>query len=113
MARNYLITGGAGFIGSNYVYRLVERGEKVTVYDNLSRAGAPRISWRPGQVSALVTGEISRGMDVGNVVVQRDGKVLRLTITMGEPELFNYRIEESPNASVEARTLRAAWLRGK
>ena len=46
MSRNYFITGGAGFIGSNYVYRLLERGEKVTIYDNLSRAGAPRnLKW--------------------------------------------------------------------
>ena len=46
MSRNYFITGGAGFIGSNYVSRLLERGEKVTVYDNLSRAGASRnLAW--------------------------------------------------------------------
>ncbi len=46
MSRNYFITGGAGFIGSNYVHRLVQRGEKVTVYDNLSRAGAPKnVAW--------------------------------------------------------------------
>ncbi len=46
MPRNYFITGGAGFIGSNYVARLLERGEKVTIYDNLSRAGAPRnLDW--------------------------------------------------------------------
>jgi CDP-paratose 2-epimerase len=46
MTRNYLVTGGAGFIGSNYVHRLIERGESVTIYDNLSRAGAPRnVAW--------------------------------------------------------------------
>src|SRR5688572_15430560 len=46
MTRNYFITGGAGFIGSNYVQRLLQRGEKVTVLDNMSRAGAPRnIAW--------------------------------------------------------------------
>jgi CDP-paratose 2-epimerase len=46
MARHYLVTGGAGFIGSNYVHRLVQRGETVTIYDNLSRAGAPRnLAW--------------------------------------------------------------------
>jgi CDP-paratose 2-epimerase len=46
VSRHYLITGGAGFIGSNYAHRLIQRGEKVTVFDNLSRAGAPRnLAW--------------------------------------------------------------------
>ncbi len=43
---HYLITGGAGFIGSNYVHRLLARGERVTVYDNLSRPGAEvNLAW--------------------------------------------------------------------
>ena len=46
MAKHYLITGGAGFIGSNYVYRLLSRQENVTVIDNLSRPGARKnIAW--------------------------------------------------------------------
>ena len=46
MPKHYLITGGAGFIGSNYVARLLARNEKVTIYDNLSRAGAElNLAW--------------------------------------------------------------------
>ena len=46
MTKNYLITGGAGFIGSNYVHQLLSRGENVTILDNFSRGGAPRnLEW--------------------------------------------------------------------
>jgi CDP-paratose 2-epimerase len=37
-----LITGGAGFIGSNLAHRLAADGERVLIFDNLSRPGAER-----------------------------------------------------------------------
>lgn len=44
--KNVLITGGAGFIGCNAAARSLARGDKVTVIDNLSRAGTPlNLEW--------------------------------------------------------------------
>ncbi len=40
MTKTTLITGGAGFIGINYAHRLLKRGEKIILFDNLSRKGA-------------------------------------------------------------------------
>ncbi len=63
MSKHYLITGGAGFIGSNYVARLLARGEQVTIYDNLLRRGAEsNLSWLQencgGNSFNLVVGDV-------------------------------------------------------
>lgn len=46
MPERILISGGAGFIGSNYADHLLSRGAKVTIFDNLSRRGADKnLAW--------------------------------------------------------------------
>ena len=34
--KKYIVTGGAGFIGSNLVDKLIEEGHQVLVFDDLS-----------------------------------------------------------------------------
>ena len=77
MQSSYLITGGAGFIGSNYVYRLLSRGEKVAIFDNLSRPGAQKnLDWLNtlfGKDSfEFHQGDIRDVETVNRVVAQRD-----------------------------------------
>ena len=49
MSKNVLITGGAGFIGSTIALKLVNKGYKVTILDNLS----PQIHGVDGKESEL------------------------------------------------------------
>ena len=57
-----LITGGAGFIGSSLADSLLTRGQRVTVFDNLSRPGAAenieRLKTRHGDRLRLIVGDV-------------------------------------------------------
>ena len=46
------------------------------------------------------------------ITVRRFRENLNLTIQLETPEVYDYRIEEDPGASAQARALRQAWLRG-
>jgi CDP-paratose 2-epimerase len=114
MARNYLITGGAGFIGSNYVHRLVERGENVTIYDNLSRAGAPRnIAWLEETFGKdafkLIVGDLrdaallERSAKDADVIVHLAGQVAVTTSVTNPREDFEANALGTFNALEAAR----------
>jgi len=47
------------------------------------------------------------------LTIQRDGRTFQTSITLGPPQILNYRIEENKDAPAEAKALRAAWLSGK
>lgn len=118
MSRKYLVTGGAGFIGSNYVRRLLERGEKVTIFDNLSRAGAKlNLAWLEekfgkdafrldvGDVTdAVALAESAREVDV---IVHLAGQVAVTT------SVTNPRQDFESNALGTFNALEAARLSGR
>lgn len=53
----YLVTGGAGFIGSHLVHALVERGEKVRVLDNFSTGRRENLEGLEGRIE-LIEGDL-------------------------------------------------------
>ena len=65
----YLVTGGAGFIGSNLVIALLEVGHDVTVLDDLSSAGAELLA---GLDVELVTGDVRDEAAVAQAVEGRE-----------------------------------------
>ncbi len=118
MTRHYLITGGAGFIGSNYVHRLIQRNEHVTVFDNLSRAGAPRnVDWLKGQFGddafRLIVGDVRSADQIAeaardaDIIVHLAGQVAVTT------SVTNPRDDFEANALGTFNTLEAARLSGR
>ncbi|MCA9858595.1 MAG: GDP-mannose 4,6-dehydratase, partial [Thermomicrobiales bacterium] len=63
MPQSLLVTGGAGFIGCNFVDRALTRGAKVTILDDLSRKGSIKnLEWlkeRHGGKVQLIQGSIT------------------------------------------------------
>ncbi|HUS11308.1 MAG TPA: PDZ domain-containing protein [Pyrinomonadaceae bacterium] len=46
------------------------------------------------------------------VTIKRDRRTIQTTLLLGEPDRFEYRIDERRNATPEQKTLRTAWLTG-
>ena len=57
MPRKSLVTGGAGFIGSNLVHALIERGDDVRVLDNFSTGNRANLGDVGGEVE-VIEGEL-------------------------------------------------------
>ena len=46
------------------------------------------------------------------ITVKRDRQTIKTNIVLGQPERFDYTIQEKPDVTAEQKALRAAWLKG-
>jgi UDP-glucose 4-epimerase len=83
----YLITGGAGFIGSHLAERLISRGDQVVIFDNLSTGSANNLS---GIKDRIV---FEQGNILDNVVIDRlvagSDFVIHLAAALGVLNIVN------------------------
>jgi len=115
MTKKYFITGGAGFIGSNYVHRLLSRKEDVTIYDNLSRTKL-NLEWLQQTFGAnafrLIVGDVRDAQKLqdaakgADVFVHLAGQVAVTT------SVINPREDFEANALGTFNALEAARLSG-
>ena len=104
---NYLVTGGAGFIGSHLVEELVGRGEHVRVVDNLitgkrqNIAHLPSVEFMEGDLADL---EVARGAVKGVDYVLHQAAIPSVPRSVQDPITSNRaNVDASLNLLVAAR----------
>lgn len=74
-----LITGGAGFIGSNVSDKLLSMGEDVVIFDNLCREGSEKnLKWlkeKHGDKFKFIKGDISKDIENLNRATQEADRI--------------------------------------
>ena len=90
-----LVTGGAGFIGSNVAASYVHEGHRVTVFDNLSRPGSERnLAWLRSQ-----PGADDRLQHVLGIV--RDAELVRSVVGAADVDLvFHFAAQTAVTTSL-------------
>lgn len=87
-----LITGGAGFIGTNVAERLLQQGERVLIFDNLGRAGVERnLEWLCDTYGNQVQLEIA---DI------RDGHLVRDAVHQAS-RIFHFAAQVAVTTSID------------
>jgi len=108
----YLVTGGAGFIGSSIARALIARGDSVRVIDNFSTGKRENIADFASRID-LVEGDIrddralARAMNGGVEVIFHEAAIASVPQSMAEP-LENHAV----NATGTMRVLESARRAG-
>jgi len=108
--KNILITGGAGFIGSNLSLQLIERGYEVTVLDNLS----PQIHGKNPEMSSplfnsiknsvnFIQGSVTSREDLEKAIVGQDA-IVHLAAETGTGQSM-YQIEHYCNVNIQGTAI--------
>ena len=118
MVKKILITGGAGFIGSNYACRRILNGDDVTIYDNLSRNGArENLEWISSKIQGksfkFAEGDVRNHENLKTVVQGKDVIIhlaaqVAVTSSVTDPQL-----DFSINAGGTFNVLETARLCGE
>ncbi len=86
-----LITGGAGFIGTNLAHRLLSDGRPVIIFDNLSRPGVERnLRWLCGAHGSRVR------VEVGDI---RDARAVK-RVVKDATEVFHFAAQVAVTTSL-------------
>ncbi|MBK6264975.1 SDR family NAD(P)-dependent oxidoreductase [Marivirga sp. S37H4] len=86
-----LITGGAGFIGTNLAARLLSEGKKVMVYDNISRAGVEQnLQWLQKEYGDKLIVQVA---DI------KEGRVLEACVKNAE-QVFHFSAQVAVTSSL-------------
>lgn len=73
--RNILITGGAGFIGSNVAEYFLKKGDRVILFDNFSRNGSKQnANWLKslGGELSIIEGDVREANEITKAVIGMD-----------------------------------------
>ena len=112
-----LITGGAGFIGCNLADYYIRQGQRVVIFDNLSRRGTPHnLAWlreRHGEKFAFVQGDVRDFAAVQRVAAEAEAifnlaSQVAVTTSVTDP-----RSDFEINALGAFNVLEAARLSGR